>query len=128
MYEWKPQFCCKCQKLGHNCAKIPPKQHWTPKPPDEMQASTFPSTPVGMGPVGSQRGSTIQSSGKKDPYGSITGLQESSEDAWKEAPRSVTVRGKHHGFAASACNLACENGFDALGILNDLLELQKTRQ
>ena len=74
VYEWKPQFYCKCQKLGHNCAKTPPKQHWIPKPPDEMQASTLPSTSVGMGPVGSQSENTSQASGKKDPDGRITGM------------------------------------------------------
>ncbi|CAI8617040.1 unnamed protein product [Vicia faba] len=77
-------------------------QHWIPKPPDEMQASTLPSTSVGMGPAGSQSENTSQASGKKDPDGRVTGMQDSSEDAWKEAPRSVTVKGKHHGSAASS--------------------------
>ena len=96
-----------------------------PKPPDGMQVSDISSSSVGISPADNQNEVVVQAPGRRDP---VVTKMESSEEAWKEAPRSVTVRGKHHGFAASACNLACENGFDALGILNDLLELQKTRQ
>ncbi|XP_058722177.1 uncharacterized protein LOC131593630 [Vicia villosa] len=33
-YEWRPKFCDKCQRVGHQCGMEPKKKVWRPKPPN----------------------------------------------------------------------------------------------
>ncbi|XP_006598642.1 uncharacterized protein [Glycine max] len=47
-YEWKPEFCEKCQKAGHQCGKKKVVKKWIPrnKQADEVKADPLPKTPV----------------------------------------------------------------------------------
>lgn len=41
-YEWKPNFCDKCQVIGHVCSEIKNKKVWKPKPQlDPKPAATI---------------------------------------------------------------------------------------
>ncbi|CAI8586963.1 unnamed protein product [Vicia faba] len=97
-----------CQNLGHNCAK--PKgqvKHWKPKaklpaessPTDVAEGSTFAPVPhmVPMFPV--------------------------DEGKWSVAKRGKD-KGKMQSNDVPPAKIFRDNGFDALEILDDLLELQ----
>lgn len=98
-YEWKPSFCEKCQKLGHQCNASRRIQQWQPKkkPPDE---------------------NTIQSLTK--PYVKLAGeIKETNLD-----PCTI-IKSNNIGKSVIQVEIVpgvnCANGFEALEILNDLL-------
>jgi hypothetical protein len=93
-YEWKPLSCDKCQKIGHKCEQIPPKQAnklWKPKPPS-TQVKTV-STP------------------------SIPATGEAMND-WTKVASTRKMKGKYTLQTTPIPAVSCSNGFEPLGTLN----------
>jgi hypothetical protein len=103
-YEWKPLFCNKCQKMGHVCAKEPPKKvqpSWKPK------ATAAPMT-------------------KPTPAPTMTTISVDEGNTWTMVQSNGKLKGK--GAQQSFTNVSCSNGFEPLGTLNGPLVLQDTGQ
>ena len=107
-FEWRPAFCKSCQKLGHNCdkPKVQTKQ-WQPR--TNKPVETKPEVPELNSPIDEPEAKVAESS------------HQQMDVNW-----SAVKRGKDLGnyVKTPPVNLLSDNGFDALGILNDLLELQ----
>jgi hypothetical protein len=103
-YEWKPLFCDKCQKIGHKCAQIPPKQAnklWKPKP-QSTQVKTV-STP------------TIPATGE-------------AMNDWTKVASTNKMKGKSTLQPTPIPAVSCSNGFEPLGTLNGPLVAHDTGQ
>ncbi|CAI8584605.1 unnamed protein product [Vicia faba] len=114
-YEWMPLFCGKCQNIGHNCDKSKPKtMQWKPK-----------SSPIEEIKV------PIMVQDKNKVIEKELAMEHASDvdQNWIAINKSGKDRGKKHIQGISQdLKLVCGNGFDALGILNDLLEFQNNDQ
>lgn len=99
-YEWKPEFCEKCQKAGHQCGKKKVVKKWIPrnKQADEVKADPLPKTPV----------QNTETEGEDKPEGWIT-----VGKAARHTGKAIEVIG--------TSNVNCSNGFKALEVLNDSL-------
>ncbi|XP_058765189.1 uncharacterized protein LOC131638637 [Vicia villosa] len=111
-YEWRPMFCEKCKKLGHQC-KEPVKvieKKWMPKPtkPEIVHEGT--STM----PKESAQEATITPQKIDGSY-----AEEGNDDTWIKVATN-RERGKTI-YTAPSNRVDCLNGFEALGILNDSL-------
>ncbi|XP_058776921.1 uncharacterized protein LOC131651266 [Vicia villosa] len=98
-YEWRPKFCDKCQRVGHQCGAEVQKKVWRPKPPPEtkeqVQVNTTPTN------VENTQGEELK---------------------WTTVAKTNGDRGKKKIIYPDPNNdIACDNGFDVLGILNDPL-------
>jgi hypothetical protein len=103
-YEWKPLFCDKCQKIGHKCAKIPPKQAnklWKPKPQSTQVKSVSTSTVPAAG--------------------------EAMND-WTKVASTNKMKGKSTLQSTPIPAVSCSNGFEPLGTLNGPLVAHDTGQ
>ncbi|KAG4969263.1 hypothetical protein JHK82_034972 [Glycine max] len=99
-YEWKPEFCEKCQKAGHQCGKKKVVKKWIPrdKQADEVKADPLPKTPV----------QNTETEGEDKPEGWIT-----VGKAARHTGKAIEVIG--------TSNVDCSNGFKAQEVLNDSL-------
>ncbi|XP_058734017.1 uncharacterized protein LOC131605709 [Vicia villosa] len=118
-YEWKPLYCNRCHKPGHNCDQPKPKvKQWKPK-----------SKPVETDKTESQMVVEETSKGvtttRMEPE-----MKEKSdtkvESKWTEVNKSTKDRGKKPMVENNSAILTCTNGFDALQVLNDLQMLKET--
>ncbi|XP_058766248.1 uncharacterized protein LOC131639814 [Vicia villosa] len=115
-YEWRPIFCGRCQKYGHNCDKLKAKvKIWKPKPNDqtENKITAKPAKTNSQVDV-IQEETTVNVSEKVS----------TDVDKWIEVNKSGKDRGKRILVEEPDPTLLSANGFDALGMLNDLLVLQ----
>lgn len=108
-YEWKPQYCERCQKVGHVCSnerKITVKT-WksNPKRTDEKDA-TSQTTPD------EDKEDVKQVSSETD----VLNIQ--GRDRWIEVKRKKED-GKKRKNASLGANLFCSNVFESLGVSND---------
>jgi hypothetical protein len=99
-YEWKPVFCEKCQKFGHNCAVKVHKKVWQPKP-----------VPVAPQP---EKHITVTTPSQGQP----TVTPEGDDETWTIATKAARPKGKHV-VAFETSGVHCGNDFEALGILKD---------
>ncbi|MCH95908.1 hypothetical protein A2U01_0016890 [Trifolium medium] len=97
-YEWKPTFCNKCQKSGHQCeAKKRPVKNWVPKATtkevneEQKSASQKVSTP------------TKQRAENNDP----------DNGEWKKVSKGGRDRGQK---PLPTAGVICDNGFETLGM------------
>ncbi|XP_058768322.1 uncharacterized protein LOC131642051 [Vicia villosa] len=119
-YEWRPVYCGNCQRFGHNCDK--PKQKakiWQPKakPPEEENKTQ----PTNAATTTNGEEATVQ--GFSDNADSL-GTVEINKEKWTTVNKSGKDRGKGIMIEDPEPSVLSTNGFDALGILNDLLVLQ----
>ncbi|XP_058758499.1 uncharacterized protein LOC131631751 [Vicia villosa] len=127
-YEWKPMYCKRCQKPGHNCDQAKPNtKQWKPKPKsptgEKSELATEVLTEVPKAPTeGPKDTQVVETESIK------TTKKAEEEQTWKEVSISGGDRGKIPMVTNSTDNLTCENGFDALHILNDLQVLQDIGQ
>jgi hypothetical protein len=103
-YEWKPMFCDKCQKVGHNCAVPGKKKVWQPKPkPKHPQAAPKPAEPASVTtPI-------------KEASNDTT---EEEEGVWTIPLKAARTKGKIVEIIGSS-GVPCANVFEAIGILKD---------
>ncbi|KAI5445140.1 hypothetical protein KIW84_013409 [Lathyrus oleraceus] len=101
-YEWKPLYCEKCQKMGHQCGATIKGKHWKPKfkPPVINQDTTS----TAMTP-------------KEDPK---QHNDDSGENLTKVS-KTTRDKGKSITYVGSTFVVNCQNGFEALRVLNDPL-------
>ncbi|XP_058754195.1 uncharacterized protein LOC131627366 [Vicia villosa] len=110
-YEWKPAFCRKCNKGGHDCEKLNIKkaqmtQKWVQKHPADGEIANSKPKPAG---------GEIANSKPKPTNGG-------TEDDWKivtSNSRIATVKGKAIRIDTVGHNeeiIGCSNGFDILGM------------
>ncbi|CAJ2631940.1 unnamed protein product [Trifolium pratense] len=99
-YEWKPTFCDKCQKFGHQCgAKKRPEKNWVPKVTtkevneEQKSASQKVPTPTKL---------RVVTSTNNDP----------DNGEWT----TVCKGGKDRGEKPIAAGVICDNGFETLGM------------
>ncbi|XP_058776814.1 uncharacterized protein LOC131651163 [Vicia villosa] len=103
-YEWKPAFCRKCKRVGHDCEKLsnkkaPVTQKWVQKHPAD--------------------GEIVNSKPKTTDEGSV---QNKAEDDWKivaSNSRNATIKGKAVRIETVGNTeelIGCSNGFDILGM------------
>ncbi|XP_058725589.1 uncharacterized protein LOC131596870 [Vicia villosa] len=102
-YEWKPPFCTKCQHVGHQCKTEITKQ-WKPKakPPNAALVVTE-----------NKKQETVIEEKKQEV------VTEESDGIWTQVP-NTRDRGKQI-LTDHTHSINCENGFEALGVLNDLI-------
>ncbi|XP_058776305.1 uncharacterized protein LOC131650615 [Vicia villosa] len=112
-YEWKPMYCKRCQKPGHNCEQPKPKiKQWKPKEKPVETAIVIPTE--------SLKDLTVL---KKPSTEDIPG-----DTDWSAVKKGGRDRGKQPILETPAENLTCVNGFDALQVLNDLQVLRDSGQ
>ncbi|XP_058746636.1 uncharacterized protein LOC131619565 [Vicia villosa] len=114
-YEWKPIYCVRCQRPGHNCDKPKTKvAQWKPKvkTPENPILEQSPQKPSAE---------LIIKKGVKDD-----GTQPVQPDEWIAVNKSGIDRGKIPMVSTPPTRISCENGFDALQILQDLQVLQES--
>ncbi|XP_058766375.1 uncharacterized protein LOC131639973 [Vicia villosa] len=100
-YEWRPRFCDKCQQVGHTCGTEKQRKVWRPKPPDTKELTSDTATIVETAQV--------------------------EEQQWTTVAKANGDRGKKKIVYTDPPNeIACDNGFDVLGILNDPLGIGST--
>ncbi|XP_058757392.1 uncharacterized protein LOC131630645 [Vicia villosa] len=116
-YEWKPSYCNRCHKPGHNCnqPKTQAKQ-WKPK-----AKPAVPETAV----VSEHKADRTEATNPQEPVLNPTPME---MPKWIEVPKSGRDRGKKPLIESESDCLSCLNGFDALQVLNDLQTLKDTGQ
>ncbi|XP_058748829.1 uncharacterized protein LOC131621809 [Vicia villosa] len=114
-YEWKPLYCDRCKSIGHRCKDVVKKQ-WIPKgkspettPNDLLQGTTEELPTLEKNSIGS--------SPVEKPEQPAMGAEAA---AWIEARSTIKDRGKQI-LTSSSSDINCSNGFEALGVLNDLI-------
>lgn len=114
-FEWKPEFCPKCQKIGHKCGE--PKREekqWRPRAKaintgkQQIQVSTVPKVTPAKQPEGST----------SYDHGPLLFQVQPSEE-WITPTKNANERGKNHKKITTPDWLRCTNGFDALGVSKD---------
>ncbi|XP_058726956.1 uncharacterized protein LOC131598361 [Vicia villosa] len=109
-YEWKPLYYDRCQSIGHKCKDYVKKQ-WMPKgkPLESAPSSSLQGTTSVEEPIQPEKGIEPKH------------LEKGTEDAaWIEARSTIKDRGKRI-LTRSSFDINCVSGFEALGVLNDLI-------
>jgi hypothetical protein len=101
-YEWKPRFCDKCQKVGHNCTAPVKKTVWQPKP------TRSPDAPKPAAPA------TVTTPTSEVPTDTI----DAEDVTWTIPLKTARTKGKTVEFNGSS-GIPCVNDFAAIGILKD---------
>ncbi|KAK2349948.1 hypothetical protein QL285_098704 [Trifolium repens] len=101
-YEWKPMFCDKCQKVGHNCAVPGKKKVWQPKP-KHPQAAPKPAEPASV--------TTLIKEASND-------TTEEEEGVWTIPLKDARTKGKTVEIIGSS-GVPCANVIEAIWILRD---------
>lgn len=141
-YEWRPLFCNKCQKVGHSCDKPKVRKQWKPKqvkqPEANVESKKEEVDDRGSNAVGNDNNvkaktsMDIASTSAETPSPVAEDIRNKDVEAvvekWIEVIRSGRERGKKKVNDSSAGSVLCDNGFDALEILKDLIEFQNTGQ
>ncbi|CAK8535762.1 unnamed protein product [Lathyrus sativus] len=141
-YEWRPLFCNKCQKVGHSCEKPKVRKQWIPKhvkqPETNVESKKVEADHKGPNEVGNVN-KVIAQARKNNVSTSAETLSPVVEnirnkdvvagvEKWTEVIKSGKDRGKKPINDSSVGSVSCDNGFDALEILKDLIESQNTGQ
>ncbi|XP_058782915.1 uncharacterized protein LOC131657547 [Vicia villosa] len=108
-YEWKPLFCDRCQSIGHKCKDFV-KRQWKPK-----------AKPVDTEQGCSQAIATETDLKKKREADHEEQKDDIEENNWTVVGSAIKDKGKRTP-TDSSTEIRCVNGFEALGILNDLIE------
>lgn len=117
-YKWKPLYCKRCQKLGHNCDQSKPKtKQWKPKPKAYEKNTKTIVTPAEI-----PKDALVSKNENTKP------LKNSKETPWTAVSNAGKDKGKRPMVSCSPPSLTFENGFDAFQILKDLQVLQDTGQ
>ncbi|KAG5034515.1 hypothetical protein JHK87_009425 [Glycine soja] len=122
-YEWRPLYCEKCHKLGHQCKKsgIQKEKQWKPKtkPFDEtvVANATAPSDIHTRHEVINETGVTNAAVTPKE--GQLKINEEDKGDTWTRVSKPTRDRGKSKIYTESTSDVNCMNGFEALRVLND---------
>ncbi|RZB52267.1 hypothetical protein D0Y65_048636 [Glycine soja] len=141
-YEWRPLFCNKCQKVGHSCDKPKVRKQWKPKQVKQSVANVeFKKEEVDdrwSNAVGNDNNVKVKTSmdiastSAETPSPVAEDIRNKDVEAvvekWIEVIRSGRERGKKKVNDSSTGSVLCDNGFDALEILKDLIEFQNTGQ
>lgn len=99
-YEWRPKFCEKCQKVGHQCGEEVKRKVWKPKP---------------------QCTELIPESTVNTPKDDKTEVGE--EQKWTVVNKATKDRGKKKiNYTENSANVPCGNGFGILEVVNEPLE------
>ncbi|XP_058732715.1 uncharacterized protein LOC131604280 [Vicia villosa] len=112
-YEWRPLFCDKCKKLGHQCKEPLKKVErvWQPKPKEPIMEDQMKEGNNITEEVATPKTPTVQHSEDS---------KEHEGDNWTKVTSSRD-RGKKILFAGTTNVVNCINGFEALGISKDSL-------
>ncbi|XP_058752173.1 uncharacterized protein LOC131625319 [Vicia villosa] len=113
-YEWKPLFCGKCQKFGHNCKEKVVKK-WQPK---------IPPTEVKLDPVPVVKETPKIATPEVITTEVIRPIEVRIEDSGKEWETVLNGRDGVKRSIHKQVITNCWNGFDALGDLNNPLVYQ----
>lgn len=110
-YEWRPKFCDKCQKIGHQCGNGVKKKKWQPKPQQERKHEI----PV---EVSTPRKETTTSKANGDEGKTWIRTTEDDEETWTKVSKASKDRGKSITYAETSNTVHCTNGFRVLEVLN----------
>jgi hypothetical protein len=101
-YEWKPKFCDKCQKVGHNCATLVKKKVWQPKPQHSQDAPK----PVEPAIVTTPTRTASNDTSREEAGG------------WTIPLKPARTKGKNAEIIGSS-GIPCVNEFEAIWVLQD---------
>ena len=110
-YEWRPKFCDKCQKIGHQCGNRVKKKKWQPKPQQERKHEI----PV---EVSTPRKETTTSKANGDEGKTWIRTTKDDEEMWTKVSKASKDRGKSITYTESSNTVHCTNGFRVLEVLN----------
>ena len=110
-YEWRPKFCDKCQKIGHQCGNGVKKKKWQPKPQQERKHEI----PV---EVSTPRKETTTSKANGDEGKTWIRTTEDDEETWTKVSKASKDTGKSITYVESSNTVHCTNGFRVLEVLN----------
>lgn len=101
-YEQKPLYCDKCQKMDHQCDTNMKRKQWKPKPkPPEVNQVLTPSAMTT----------------KED----LKLQNDDNRENWTEVSKGTRDKGNKIAYVGSTSVVNCDNEFEALGVLNELL-------
>lgn len=128
-FEWKPQFCSKCQKIGHKCGETrrEVKQWRQKKQPEayqeQMMEKPIPAPkevtkPYQPGPILQRLPTEEWNTPRKTGTGRGKGQTKTTTPEWLQC---MNERGSSQNNTQDW--LKCVNGFDALGVSKDTIAL-----
>ncbi|XP_058761495.1 uncharacterized protein LOC131634890 [Vicia villosa] len=121
-YEWKPLYCDRCKSIGHKCRDYVKKQ-WLPKgkPSGTTSSDPIQGTAAELALEKGKEGKTLP----EEKESTHDQTEKGADDAnWIEARSTIKERGKRI-LTGSSSDIACANGFEALG--PDIVILIETR-